>query len=329
MSMPTLVTSPMPPTRQQRRVINRYLLTGDHDEVHDSPWPGQNILEKMQAADTALRDALVSEVKRREHDVRLPPSPPPDELVRMTRSRVEPMVRGLFPKKEQDVVLGLLDKSVVFLTPDNIDEALLFDSADVLHVPMRQAQSLFECRRDVQNLGSAPGDCCDGFLVEPGQLRRVESWCHDSRYVYCRLQVLPPFGGRTPKLNGGRRAREQNEYHLPNAGTLGCTAPEHGVQMNGRARQMGREEHHDIEWDSRVQCHNSVACLMYRYLDVLGCRAWQGQQANGFRQTDHFGAQFLVVGAPGAVVAVVRFMCPCHLPPRHLQIEGHEHHEPK
>ena len=79
-------------------------------------------MEKMAAADAALRAALISEVKRRENNVRLPPVPAPDVLVRMTRSRVEPMVRGLFPKKEQDVVLGLLEKSVVFLTPGNIEQ---------------------------------------------------------------------------------------------------------------------------------------------------------------------------------------------------------------
>jgi hypothetical protein len=114
----------VPCTRQQQRVIDKYLRTGDHDEVHDSPWPGENLFESMKAADAALREALVAEVKRREHNVRLPPSPPPDELVRMTRSRVEPMVRGLFPKNEQDQVLGLLEKSVVFLTPDNIEQVI-------------------------------------------------------------------------------------------------------------------------------------------------------------------------------------------------------------
>ncbi len=42
----------------------------------------------------------------------------------MTRTRVEPMVRGIFPAVEQETVPALLAKSVVFLTPDNIGSVL-------------------------------------------------------------------------------------------------------------------------------------------------------------------------------------------------------------
>ena len=43
----------------------------------------------------------------------------------LARSKVEPMVRGLFPLAEQDLILAALEKSVVFLTSTNIDSILL------------------------------------------------------------------------------------------------------------------------------------------------------------------------------------------------------------
>jgi hypothetical protein len=56
-----------------------------------------------------LRAALVQEVQRladgRSHE------PVPDGIgVEFTRAKVEPMVRGLFPRAEQDVVLAMLEK---------------------------------------------------------------------------------------------------------------------------------------------------------------------------------------------------------------------------
>lgn len=50
------------------------------------------------------------------------------------------MVRGLFPRTEQDAVLSLVERSVVFLTPDNIET--------VLHKEMRWPGSAW----DIANL---------------------------------------------------------------------------------------------------------------------------------------------------------------------------------
>ncbi|MCP3104548.1 hypothetical protein LZ198_37365 [Myxococcus sp. K15C18031901] len=46
------------------------------------------------------------------------------DIVALTRRKVEPMVRGLFPALEQGAVLSLLEKSVVILTPANIAQVL-------------------------------------------------------------------------------------------------------------------------------------------------------------------------------------------------------------
>jgi hypothetical protein len=44
--------------------------------------------------------------------------------VSFTRRKVEPMVRGLFPGREQEAVLGVLERSVVVLTPDSVSGVL-------------------------------------------------------------------------------------------------------------------------------------------------------------------------------------------------------------
>jgi hypothetical protein len=57
---------------------------------------------------------------------------PEVDPVALTRGKVEPMVRGLFPRAEQDVALATLEKSVAFLTSTNIEPLLLergFDSS--------------------------------------------------------------------------------------------------------------------------------------------------------------------------------------------------------
>jgi hypothetical protein len=46
------------------------------------------------------------------------------DVVAYTCKKVEPMVRGLFPRVEQDVVLSLVERSVVFLTPGNTEAVL-------------------------------------------------------------------------------------------------------------------------------------------------------------------------------------------------------------
>jgi hypothetical protein len=50
---------------------------------------------------------------------------PDGDTVALTRGKVEPMVRGFFPRAEQDLVLAKLERSVVFLTHANVDSILL------------------------------------------------------------------------------------------------------------------------------------------------------------------------------------------------------------
>lgn len=103
--------------------IQRFIETGDHDPKFWG-WPGNDVLEKCRNGSRALEDALIEEVHRRIEGISIPKVEIPPDLVAFTRSKVEPMVRGLFPGKEQEGVLCLLEKSVIFITPDNFEEVI-------------------------------------------------------------------------------------------------------------------------------------------------------------------------------------------------------------
>jgi len=103
--------------------IQTYVRTGDSDIVA-AAWPG-GLLERATAAKADLRGALVAEVERREAGRPLPADPGPDGLVELVRDRVEPMVRGLFPRVEQQTVLAVLERAFVFLTPGRVRSVLL------------------------------------------------------------------------------------------------------------------------------------------------------------------------------------------------------------
>lgn len=109
-----------------RSEIERFLHTGDYD-VHCRAWPG-DVLERERRARDELRQALVTEVQRRTAGLDVPEKLQGLDVVALTRRKVEPMVRGLFPRKEQDAVLAVLERSVVFVTPANIVQVLLKSS---------------------------------------------------------------------------------------------------------------------------------------------------------------------------------------------------------
>lgn len=108
-------------TPEQTACIKKYLRTGDVD-LYRCPWPG-GILSGGAAQKEALRNALVTEVKSRTKNRKLPKVPEID-LVAFTRKKVEPMVNGLFPNVERECVLQVLEKSVIFLTPTTFESVL-------------------------------------------------------------------------------------------------------------------------------------------------------------------------------------------------------------
>jgi hypothetical protein len=101
--------------------IKRYLRTGDAD-IDAQAWPG-DFFERGKRQDADLREALIREVRRlaqgRSHF-----TVPANVGVEFTRAKVEPMVRGLFTRAEQDTVLATFEKSVVYVTSDTIEPIL-------------------------------------------------------------------------------------------------------------------------------------------------------------------------------------------------------------
>jgi len=98
--------------------IERYLRTGEADMMGNA-WPG-DIVERGRHQHADLRGALVEEIQRlakgRTHEA------VPDNVgVEFTRAKVEAMVRGLFARAEQDIVLATLEKSVVYVTSETIE----------------------------------------------------------------------------------------------------------------------------------------------------------------------------------------------------------------
>jgi len=100
--------------------IERYLRTGEHDP-HFAAWPRENFLACARHGTASLREALISTIHRRTPRVSIPAVLDGADLITFTRVRLAPMVRGLFPPAEREIVLDVLGRSVIFLTPDSID----------------------------------------------------------------------------------------------------------------------------------------------------------------------------------------------------------------
>jgi hypothetical protein len=109
--------------RSPKQQVRHFLSTGEADPLPHG-WPGENWLVKAQNADRAMKDALILEVKLRADGLPSPAAPLPD-CHRFTRSKVDPMVNGLFPEHERTNVLEMLERSVTFLTGENILDVLL------------------------------------------------------------------------------------------------------------------------------------------------------------------------------------------------------------
>lgn len=109
---------------RRAEAIERYLRTGKCDDINHLQWPGQNIWEKAKNGHDAHVRALVSEVKKRSEGRKHAPVPELD-LAGWTRRKLTLMVHGFFPGAEREAVLRLFEKSVVFLSSDNIESVLL------------------------------------------------------------------------------------------------------------------------------------------------------------------------------------------------------------
>lgn len=99
--------------------IDRYLRTGDY-EPSFTGWPGGTVVECERNGRAALKAALVAEVEKRSAGRATLTVIPDEEIPAFARAKVAPMVCGFFPRREQEPVLKLLERSIVFLTPTSI-----------------------------------------------------------------------------------------------------------------------------------------------------------------------------------------------------------------
>ncbi len=102
--------------------VARYLRTGDAD-IEARAWSG-DVFERGKRQHADLCNALVREVRRLARG-RAHAAVPANVGNRFTRAKLEPMVRGLFRRDEQDIVLATFEKSVVYVTSETIEQILL------------------------------------------------------------------------------------------------------------------------------------------------------------------------------------------------------------
>lgn len=125
-----------------------------------------------------MAKALVAEVNRRTAGLTLPEIPSLD-LEPFVRTKVEPMVKGLFPKDEREPVLSMLQRSVVFLTPANIDQILTETSG--LDTIWKLA-NLYLCSLNAELL-SKKADRLLGLSEETTCYVSLEYFTHSDRFA--------------------------------------------------------------------------------------------------------------------------------------------------
>jgi hypothetical protein len=111
------------PTSHQDDAIAHYLETGEYD-VYFSGWDGDGRIERAQRGAAELKAALLAEIRRRTSRATVPPEIRDLDPHAFARRKLTPMVSGLFPEKEQEPVLRMFERSIVFLTPDNIEQII-------------------------------------------------------------------------------------------------------------------------------------------------------------------------------------------------------------
>ncbi|WP_157269700.1 hypothetical protein [Azohydromonas aeria] len=102
--------------------LQRYLDTGDYNEA--PRWAGTSLLEAARNANAFLREGLIAHTLARLASRPVPVLPLAADLAPWVRGKVSPMVEGLFPATERGAVLALLERSVVFVGPGNVESVL-------------------------------------------------------------------------------------------------------------------------------------------------------------------------------------------------------------
>jgi len=176
----------------------RFLRTGDHDHLFPT-WPGNDMLERARRGDDALRNALIAEVARRTRHATQPAELAHLDVVAFTRTKVGPMVRGLFPGREQAAVLDVLGRAVVFLSPANIltvlrEERWLSTAWDLANLYLRSFGAELLGADAPELLGLAEETRCYVSVeyLRPGNDRFADFIVHEAAHVFhnCKRRTM-------------------------------------------------------------------------------------------------------------------------------------------
>lgn len=104
--------------------VERYVRTGEHDNHLFLGWPGDNLGARGEHGHAALAGPLIAEVRRRTPHAAVPDALRGLDVEAFARAKLAPMIRGLFPRSEHQTELDMLARSVLFLTPENVERIL-------------------------------------------------------------------------------------------------------------------------------------------------------------------------------------------------------------
>jgi hypothetical protein len=254
-------------TALQDAAVRHYLETGNHDpNVH--LWQGQNYLDAEIRTDRALRGALIAAVKCHSGAVVSPQSLAAGDISVMARSKIAPMVNGLFPQTERAQVISLLEHSAVFLTTGNIEAVLTsapwlstaWDLAN-LYLASIGAKALSPEARGIVGL-SEETTCYISieYLLDPNPEPFSDYLVHEAAHVFhnCRREALGLKHSRNQRhlLKINYRMRETFAYcceaysrilvldDTP-AGRL-ALLEQHAADYRLTDDSVNQEEYHDI-----------------------------------------------------------------------------------
>jgi hypothetical protein len=210
-----------PRARAQQEEIQRFLATGDNDLLSFA-WEG-GIVEGGRWAKQAMLAALLAEVKRRSRGRRQARVPESIDLERFVRSKVEPMARGLFPRAEQETILEVLERSIVFVTAENLESALrgrsfLRSAWDIanLYLASIGAALLGKEARPIVGLSEETTCFASPTYFDSGTDRFSDFVLHETAHIFhnCKRGTvgLPPRGRREWLLDLDFRMRETFAY---------------------------------------------------------------------------------------------------------------------
>jgi hypothetical protein len=206
-----------------KAAVKHYVKTGDYDP-NDRNWPGENIVEVLTNADRAMREGLIAAVVKIAPGNAQLPTQRIDNLLELTRTKVQPMVNGLFPQEEQAIVMKTLEASVIFLTPDNIECVLrespwlgtTWDLAN-MYLLQRGAKPLSPEAPSIVGLSQETSCYLSlDYLKEPGDEPFADYIVHEAAHVFhnCRRCTigLPETRTRHALLNIDYAKRETFAY---------------------------------------------------------------------------------------------------------------------